>query len=575
VGFATGAEVASIVLKRGVQLDQGFDHYRDTEGGDVVLETVPGPEKPIVFHTRPARDITHRGIEFLRAHRDEPFFLWLHYYDPHAPYIPPEPYRSRFSASAYHGEVAFVDAQLERFFSTLASLGLKDQTLVVLTSDHGEALGEHGEETHLYFVYESTMRVPCLVSASDLPGGRRIAEPVRTIDLAPTVLDWLGVPALQEAQGVSLLPLLQDTSQPLDRLVYGESVGLQAMFGAPVLRFVREGQWKYIHKVRPALYDLAHDPTELRNLAPEQPARVAALRERMRELLADAPRVTEEASRPLDSETAAQLVQLGYVIGAATPASESELSTFEVAGMDADDLIADTKLFSDAGALLASGQAAEGLRIYSDLAKRYPKRSPIQEGLISSLLALNHREEALVELRSAVEFDPYRRPFHDGIFKLLRAKGDEAGLLQALRATVSIWPCDVELTIRLARLAGTQEGHRAGLEALEAWPSDCSESGELNNELAWLLATAPEAALRDGARAQRLAEQALKEMADDNPLVMDTLAAAHAEQGNWAEAARILERAVALTRQQHLPRLVLDTLSGHLALILKHEPIRE
>ncbi|NNL67658.1 MAG: sulfatase, partial [Myxococcales bacterium] len=172
-GFATGAETAAVVLGPRTGIEQGFAHFRGAEATDALTERAG---------TRPARDITRRGIEFVGEHRDEAFFLWLHYFDPHVPYDPPEPHRSRFG-SPYLGEVARVDEQVGEFLAELERRGLAERTLVVLTSDHGESLGEHGEQTHSAFVYESTMRIPLILAGPpELPRGARVSEPVRSID---------------------------------------------------------------------------------------------------------------------------------------------------------------------------------------------------------------------------------------------------------------------------------------------------------------------------------------------------------------------------------------------------------
>ena len=231
-GFATGAETAAVVLARRTQIDQGFEHYRDVNGPDVEVAEVRagGAGKTMAIVTREAADITRRGIEFLRSHRAEPFFLWLHYFDLHEPYLPPPELMRRFRDSPYHGELAHVDRQLGRLFDALGSTGLTEKTLVVLTSDHGESLGEHGENTHSAFVYESTMRIPLVFSGPpELSSGQRVAAPVRSIDIAPTILDWLGLSPLEQADGTSLLPLLRGQRDFSRRTAYGESIELTLM----------------------------------------------------------------------------------------------------------------------------------------------------------------------------------------------------------------------------------------------------------------------------------------------------------------------------------------------------------
>ena len=285
-GFITGAEVAAPVVSRPSRLNQGFDHFRDVSSPGVKrLVSKPGVDgrsRPI--KQRGAADITAGGIEFLRANRARRFFLWLHYFDPHSEYRPPASFLSRLPSSAYHAEIMYADHEIGRFLQMLARLGLADQTLVVATADHGEGLDEHYEQSHSFFVYEATMRVPLIVKGpSGIPAGRRVDAVVRTADIAPTILDLLGLPPLDGVQGVSLRPLLVGASRDLGLTAYGESIEHFATFDASVLRYAREGKWKLIYKLKPELYDLEADPHELRDLAGEEEH--AATLVRMFELL--------------------------------------------------------------------------------------------------------------------------------------------------------------------------------------------------------------------------------------------------------------------------------------------------
>ena len=237
-GLRTHAEIAAPVLGRHTRLDRGFDRYRDLASFDVTLKTIElrdaeGRALRTQRQERPAEDITRRGLEFLREHREDAFFLWLHYFDPHASYEPP-PRFAEMLANPYLAELRYVDEQVGRVVQEIARLGLKDQTLLVLTSDHGEGLGAHGEDTHSFFVYDSVMRVPLVLWGAKLPAGRRVGSLVRTVDIAPTVLDLLGAPPLPDIQGVSLRPLLAGDGDDLGLTAYGETAEL-----APLWAFAR------------------------------------------------------------------------------------------------------------------------------------------------------------------------------------------------------------------------------------------------------------------------------------------------------------------------------------------------
>ncbi|MFT5444824.1 MAG: arylsulfatase A-like enzyme, partial [Myxococcota bacterium] len=281
-GYATGAEIAAVVMQESTQIGQGFSTFRDTSSEGVKLQAVfrerDGEVKAEVLLVRAAADITDSGIEFVRDHRDEKFFIWLHYFNAHAPYSAAEPFSSQFPDSLYHAEVATQDFEMGRFVDELRNLGLADNTLVVVAADHGEGLLEHDERTHSYFLYDSTMRVPLLFWGLDaLPKGKRIDSLVRNVDIAPTALDLLGLYPLDNTDGVTLGPLLDGTSADLKLTAYGEANRMASTFKMSPLRFVREGKWKYIHKVNPELYDMSADPGELSNLYEAEPDVAARL----------------------------------------------------------------------------------------------------------------------------------------------------------------------------------------------------------------------------------------------------------------------------------------------------------
>ncbi|MCH2107144.1 MAG: sulfatase, partial [Planctomycetes bacterium] len=196
-GFATGAVISAFVLDSRFGLDSGFDSYDDDlssgsgQGNFGFAETI-------------AVDTSSRALDWLERRGDERWFLWIHYFDPHADYNPPEPYRSRFKDEPYDGEIAYTDAMFGDVIEHLRSKGELEKTLVVVTSDHGEALGEHGETTHGLFIYDATTHVPLIMSHPRLPGGERIDEVVGLVDIAPTALDLLGVGYGSDFEGRSL-----------------------------------------------------------------------------------------------------------------------------------------------------------------------------------------------------------------------------------------------------------------------------------------------------------------------------------------------------------------------------------
>ncbi|HRX87627.1 MAG TPA: tetratricopeptide repeat protein, partial [Phycisphaerae bacterium] len=312
----TGAFISSFVLQAKFGLDQGFDTYDDAL-----------PDKRTIFGNlseRRADETTARAARWLAAQGDKPFFLFLHYYDAHAAYEPPEPYASRFADDLYTGEIAYVDANVGRLIEQLKKSGLYDSTLIVVTADHGEMLGEHGEEAHSYFVYNAALHVPLIVHLPGERGARRSGDVVGLVDVAPTIAHLAGVD-MSAVDGRDLAPALRsrptgrdDNSQPGsaapdDRAIYSESY-TPAIYAANPLHALVTGRWKYILANRPELYDWAADPAEANNLIDAEPEMAGELRSRLLELLDSAPAAGGGVDAAvMDAADRRQLEALGYV----------------------------------------------------------------------------------------------------------------------------------------------------------------------------------------------------------------------------------------------------------------------
>ncbi|MDQ3418223.1 MAG: sulfatase-like hydrolase/transferase [Acidobacteriota bacterium] len=309
-GYQTGATVGAFVLDSKWGLDQGFGTYQD----DFDLTGIKAMSLASV--KRPGNEVVDLALRWMEGVADQRFFAWLHLYDPHAPYESPEPYRSQYRGHPYRGAIAFTDAQVGRVVDFLEARGLSDNTIVIVTADHGEGLGEHGEDTHGFFVYETSMRVPLIVR---VPGGGivpgRVTQPVRTVDILPTVLDLLGTSPPAPIEGVSLVPLMSGATRALALDGYGEAMYPLHHYGWSELTTLRSDRYKLIDAPRPELYDLERDPNELVNLFDERrpvaDAMLRQLRERTRVMDADAPEAPK--TEDVDPETRARLAALGYV----------------------------------------------------------------------------------------------------------------------------------------------------------------------------------------------------------------------------------------------------------------------
>jgi arylsulfatase A-like enzyme/Tfp pilus assembly protein PilF len=306
-GWRTGAFVSAFPLASRFGLARGFEVYDDRLGGSETTTAFLVPERKGTKTVAAAR-------AWLESVRGQRFFAFVHLYEPHFPYVPPEPFASRFRDEPYHGEVAAADAALEPLLEPILAAGKAARTLVVLTSDHGESLGEHGEDTHGIFAYEATLHVPLIAYAPGLFPPRVIETPVRHIDVVPTVLDALGMAIPKDLPGRSLLPLINGRRvAPADSYLEALSASLNRGW-APLHGVLDTDRMKYVDLPIPELYDLRRDPSEQHNLAGSRPEDL----ERLRLLLG---RVSEGdvgvgARVREEQATLERLRALGYVAGA-------------------------------------------------------------------------------------------------------------------------------------------------------------------------------------------------------------------------------------------------------------------
>jgi arylsulfatase A-like enzyme/Flp pilus assembly protein TadD len=299
-GYATGAAVSSYVLRYETGLGRIFDFYEDSTG------PTPGVES---IHYRRSGDKTAAfARDWIAKHVSEPLFFFFHIYEPHRPYEPPEPFKTEYGVG-YDAEVATADAIVGAFLGDLKRLGVYDRAIVIITGDHGEGLGDHGEEQHSILLYREAIRVPLMVR---LPGafgaGRRIAAPVQHSDILPTVTSALGVETPKEVSGSSLLTL--DGKRKPDRVIYGETLFPRLQLGWADLTSVLDARYHYIHGPRPELYDMTADPGELHDLIRTE-ATVAA---RLSKELQRFPQGNQKPAAA-DQETLKRLAALGYIGG--------------------------------------------------------------------------------------------------------------------------------------------------------------------------------------------------------------------------------------------------------------------
>ena len=305
-GYATGAVVSAFVLDRSWGLSRGFDFYDDAFSAETFRQ------KDIGLVDRRAGDSITHAISWLQKPTRRPFFFWLHLYDPHSPYDPPEPFRTQYRSHPYDGEIAYADHELGRLVAWLKQNRLYDRTAIVVLSDHGESLGEHGEKEHGFFVYNSTIHIPLIVKP---PAGSRIrpgrvAAPVETVAVAPTLTRLAGMK--DEIQKQFPHPgLLEDKSEDA---AYSESFYAFSSFGWSPLHALQTTRYHYIQAPTRELYDVVADPQEKNNLAPQQTATVAVLDDKLQSLLRQNPfKPGEPGTSGLSPDALEKLQALGYV----------------------------------------------------------------------------------------------------------------------------------------------------------------------------------------------------------------------------------------------------------------------
>lgn len=408
-GYDTGAVIGSIVLEKSHGLDRGFRVYDDA----VPQET--GAKGG--FREHRAATVTDRAIAWLSGAR-RPFFLFVHYFDPHAVYEPPEPFATRFRDRPYDGEIAYVDAEIARLLADVRARDLLAGTVVILTADHGESLGEHQELTHGYTLYDATLAVPLLVSGPRIPPGVVVNDLVSLVDLAPTVLALAGVAPLPDRDGRDLAPLWTGTVGPR-RGAYAETLSTRLDHGWSPLHAWRTDEHLYVRAPRPELYAVRTDPGEVNNLLDGTADGPRAIAEPLdREIAARV--ATERASEPrqLDPATRERLRALGYHLADA-PVGYS--------GIDPKDGIRWAEPFFDALAAVEDGATEAPRAFLTDMLRALPD-SPTAHALMARvLMAQGQPDDALTHAQEATRLVPENAVYHallGGVFERLGRLAD-------------------------------------------------------------------------------------------------------------------------------------------------------
>ncbi|HUN81762.1 MAG TPA: sulfatase-like hydrolase/transferase [Phycisphaerae bacterium] len=389
-GYKTGAFVASYVLDHRFGLANGFDLYDDDLGKFEMTEMINERQRRGDF-------VTNGALKWLDQNKSSQFFCWVHYYDPHEPYDPPEPFYSGI-ANHYDGEISFVDMQLKRITDWLEKQKLTDRTTIIVVGDHGEAFGEHGEKGHAMFVYEINLHVPLVVVGPGIAPGLRIPTLVELADLYPTTLDMFGFTAPKPVKSRNLCPALAGKPMP-DMDCYSESQMLFNSHGYAEQRGLTTRDWKYISSTRPELYDRKADPGELHNLIDQNKDMAKQLKTRLLDRFE-----SWEAGKPLEvpqsEENRQALASLGYTGG--TGRSSEFLTT---GAPDPKDMLPVINELQDANRLIGKEKFSEALPLLEDACKKSPKSTMPLYILGTTYLKLSRPEDALKIFLAGLDID--------------------------------------------------------------------------------------------------------------------------------------------------------------------------
>jgi choline-sulfatase len=537
-GYRTGGFVGAFVLDRRWGLAQGFDHYFD-EFDLSRYDMTAG----IDAAQRPGSEVVDHALAWLAQDRKRPFFMWVHLYDPHSPYTPPEPYRSQFPATmqgAYDGEVAATDAQIGRLLDSLQSTDRLDNTIIVVVGDHGESLGEHGEQQHGFFVYDASVHIPLIVAGPAVPTGT-VSEQVRIVDVMPTILELTGADIPPAVQGVSLLPLAR--GEPLDLLAFSETWYPRYHYGWSELTAVKDGRYKFIAAPRRELYDTQVDPGETTDLSASNPRVADALERGLRELAArTAAAGTPATPRPVDPKVEERLRALGYVATTITRAAMVERPRG-----DPKDMIGLYNLLKLAGNDSVTGKLDDGIAKVRKVLAADPEVIEAHTMLGNMHAKAGRLNDAIAAYRQALAVDPE----HEGAAWSLALAYRQAGKLDEARAgferVLELNPRTAKALYQLAELSMLRREFAVAANTLEKGLTLDGDRGaflvklgEARLELKQL--DAAEAALQDAIKVK-----------SDQSMAHYNLGLVHEARGDWQAAALAYEAEIAVSPKLYQP----------------------
>lgn len=456
-GYDTAAFVGAFPLDSQTGLDQGFDLYDDNYSSRLDHH----PRLRRFFDERPAADVARAAMAWIDQRGRRPFFLWTHFFDPHQPQTPPSPYRERYAHSPYDGEIASVDEALGQILARLKERGRLERALVVLTADHGEGLGDHGEMTHALLLYSSTIRVPLIVRDPRREGGRRVSAPVTTVDIFSTVLERLGIAVPEANQGVPL-PRSDAEADP-EREIYTETMFGRLIYGWSPLQRLTAGTRVYIRGPSERLYDRASDPGETADLLAAGDAEPTAMARRLRRRqlgLADGGHGFSRARA--SRETLERLAALGY-LGSGTASGELS-DDVDPTRSDPLAMMEIFNLHNEGQGLAEAGRHELAIPVFERAREIDPGNPSVLMGLAQSQLGRGELERGRETLARLLEVSPEDLRTHLLLGRYHQSRGELEEAAALMERAVELDPDDLSTRLLLAHLL-EDTGRSADAEA--------------------------------------------------------------------------------------------------------------
>jgi arylsulfatase A-like enzyme/Tfp pilus assembly protein PilF len=562
-GWTTAGFVSAFVLDSRWGIGRGFDHYFD----DFNLADF---ETANLGSVQRSGDVTiAEAVQWLDGRSQaDPFFMWLHLYDPHDPYTPPEPFKSQYPGRPYDGEVAYTDSLIGEFRRALEERGLLSSSLVILTADHGEGLGDHGEGQHGFFVYDTTIHVSLIVrppTAAD--DGRVVDSAVSHVDIFPTVLDAVGLSAPKRVHGQSLLPLIVGEDFKADRGVYSESLYPLLHYGWAPLRALRTDDRKLINAPRPEVFDVVADPREERDLSLEQPGVTSELENQLADLRAeiegDAP--ATGTAPDIDAETLAQLQALGYAAGQGGVSLEEETDRPRA---DPKDKIGIHRTIMRAKSLMRDDEEAAEKTLLAVL-QADPDVLDAHQMLGHLATTQKRFEDALGYFRRALELDPAHKNSLMGMAASYRALGRREEALVGFRRALEVCGPDTRASLAIADIEINLGNHDGAARALSDAADTTEVPGLIHNKLGEVRAEQGRSSEAMALFAEAIAET------DDFAVPYFNIAVLYEDRGDAQSAIANYEKAIDLAPKYYEAQFNLGRLLGHLGQVDRQQGLWE